>query len=174
MKEKNFSLAGTRTHESDYIRAAKYVGCKPVILNLFYRVCDMCFYHVLSVLGGIGLNFRGWHALEIRKIKKCFLNLFISKIEVIYETDILLGKFRKCASFKMFKMWKSLRYMLKIASDPTNNSFLRTQDWSSEMYKILFFQDSWTIFYHLTGVRIWEVHFFVCLTFLCLCFLAIY
>ena len=34
----------------------------------------------------------------------------------------------------------------------------------------MFFQDSWTIFYHLTGVRIWEVHFFVCLTFLWLCF----
>ena len=44
--------------------------------------------------------------------------------------------------------------MLNSLRSSTNNSFLRTQEWSSEMYKILFFQDSWTIFYHLTGVRI--------------------
>ena len=30
MKRKIFSLAGARTHESDYFRAAHYLGCKPV------------------------------------------------------------------------------------------------------------------------------------------------
>ena len=37
ISEKNISLAGARTHESDYFRAAQYLGCKPIILNIFYK-----------------------------------------------------------------------------------------------------------------------------------------
>ena len=33
--DQKFSLAGARTHENDYFRAAQFPGCKPVILNLF-------------------------------------------------------------------------------------------------------------------------------------------
>ena len=36
-RQKNISLAGARTHKSDYFLAAQYQGCKPVILNSFYE-----------------------------------------------------------------------------------------------------------------------------------------
>ena len=41
----------------------------------YYRVFVICFYHVQSVLGGIGPNFRGWHALEIKKMKIAFKSI---------------------------------------------------------------------------------------------------
>ena len=34
---KNISLAGAPTHESDYFCTAHYLGCKPVMVNLFYH-----------------------------------------------------------------------------------------------------------------------------------------
>ena len=41
MKRKNFFFAGARTHKSDYFHAVQYLGCKPVVLNLFYQQWDL-------------------------------------------------------------------------------------------------------------------------------------
>ena len=112
MKRKYFSLAGARTNESDYFCAAQYLGCKPVILNLFY-------YLKPSNQGGKAMQNSHQNSNYLKLLLhniKLYLDKQWSIIRLFPNRNIIFFKLNRKMSitYKLFEIC----FSLNLSSDP--------------------------------------------------------